>query len=110
MEEHDARFSEPEIFRVEGHLAILQRNNIKAKACFEHALGRAHILGHLSWELRAAEDLAAILRWEHEHDQARDLLTSIYARSTEGHGFPPLQRVARSVSELAEGSTVGAAD
>jgi class 3 adenylate cyclase/tetratricopeptide (TPR) repeat protein len=99
MEEHDGRFSEPEISRVDGQLAVLQRNNIKAKACFEHALGRAQNLGHLLWELRAAEDLAAMLRWEEEHDQARNLLVSVYSRFTEGHSFPLLQRVARSIEE-----------
>ena len=101
MEEHDARSSEPKISRIEGQLAILQRNNIKAKACFEHALGRARNLGHLSSELRAAEDLATVLRWEEEHDQARDLLASVYARFTEGHDFPQLQRVARTIEETA---------
>ncbi|MFQ5564845.1 MAG: AAA family ATPase [Paracoccaceae bacterium] len=101
MEEHEARFPEPEISRVEGQLAILQRNNVKAKACFEHAIGRAQNLGHLSWELRAAEDLAAMLRWEEAHDQARDLITSVHARFTEGHDFPQLQRVARSIEEMA---------
>ncbi len=101
MEEHDARLSEPKIFSVEGQLAILQRNNIKAKACFERALGRAQDLGHLSWELRAVEDLAALLRSEGEDDQARDILASVYARFTEGHSFPPLQRVARSIQEIA---------
>jgi non-specific serine/threonine protein kinase len=100
MEEHDGRFSEPEISRVEGQLAVLQHNNVKAKACFEHALGRAQNLGHLSWELRAAKDLAVVLRWEEDNDRARDLLSAIYVRFTEGHGFPPLQRVARTIAEL----------
>jgi class 3 adenylate cyclase/tetratricopeptide (TPR) repeat protein len=100
MEEHDGRFSEPEISRVEGQLAVLQHNNVKAKACFEHALGRAQNLGHLSWELRAAKDLAVVLRWEEDNDRARDLLSAIYVRFTEGHGFPPLQRVAGTIAEL----------
>ena len=101
MEEHQARFSEPKISRVGGQLALLQRNNIKAKACFEHALGRARNLGHLSSELCAAEDLAAMLRREEKPDQARDLLASVYAQLTEGHDFPPLQRAARSIEEMA---------
>jgi tetratricopeptide (TPR) repeat protein len=101
MEEHDGRFSEPEISRAEGQLALLQHNNVKAKACFEHALGRAQNLGHLLWELRAAENLAEVLRWEEDHGRARDLLESIYARFTEGHSLPPLQRVAGSIQEMA---------
>ena len=76
-------------------------DNIKAKACFEHAIGRAQNLGHLSWELRATEDLAMLLGWEEEHDKARDLLVSVYARFSEGHKFPLLQRVARSIKENA---------
>jgi tetratricopeptide (TPR) repeat protein len=99
MEEHEARYSEPEISRVEGHLALLQRNNVKAKACFEHALGRAQNLGHLSWELRAAEDLATILRLEDEEEAARRLLSSVYEKFSEGHAFPPLQRVAKAIEE-----------
>ena len=105
MEEHDARFSEPEISRIDGQLAILQRNNIKAKACFEHAIGRAQNLGHLSWELRATEDLATLLRWEEEYDKAHDLLAAVYARFTEGHEFPLLQRVARSIEENAQSAS-----
>jgi tetratricopeptide (TPR) repeat protein len=101
MEEHDARGSEPKISRIEGQLALLQGKNIKARACFEHALGRARDLGHLSSELRAAEDLAAMLRNEGKHDQARDLMAAVYARFTEGHDFPPLQRAARLVEEMA---------
>ena len=101
MEEHDARFSEPEISRVEGQLAVLQRNNIKAKACFEHALGRAQNLGHLLWELRAAENLAEMLRWEEDFGGACDLLASTRSRFTEGHDFPALRRVAGSIAEKA---------
>ena len=101
MKKHDARISEPNISRIEGQLALLQRNNLKARACFEHAIDQARSLGHLSSELRAAEDLAAVLRGEEKHDQARDLLASIHARFTEGHDFPPLQRVARSIEEMA---------
>ena len=101
MEEHDTRSSEPKISRIEGQLALLQHNSIKAKACFEHALGRARNLGHLSSELRAAEDLAAALRSEEQPGQARDLLASVLARFTEGHDFPPLRRVARTIEEMA---------
>ena len=89
------------ISRVEGQIALLLHNNAKARACFEHAIIRARDLGHLSSELRAAEDLAAILRSEEKHDQARDLLASVHARFTEGHDFPPIQRVARSIEGLA---------
>jgi hypothetical protein len=42
-----------------------------------------------------------MLRWEEKPDQARDLLASVYARLTEGHDFPPLQRAARSIEEMA---------
>jgi tetratricopeptide (TPR) repeat protein len=101
MKKHDARISEPNISRIEGQLALLQRNNLKARACFEHAIDQARSLGHLSSELRAAEDLAAVLRGEEKHDQARDLLASIHARFTEGYDFPPLQRVARLIEEMA---------
>lgn len=101
MEENDARFSEPELSRVEGQLAVLQRNNIKAKSCFEHAIGRAQNLGHLSWELRATEDLAAMLRWEEDFDQAREILETTHAKFHEGHGFPLLQRVALAIKENA---------
>jgi class 3 adenylate cyclase len=101
MEEHDTRSSEPKISRIEGQLALLQGNNIKARACFEHAVGRARDLGHLSSELRAAEDLAAMLRNEEKRDQARDLLASVHARFSEGHDFPPIRRAARSIEGLA---------
>ncbi|MDT8343799.1 MAG: adenylate/guanylate cyclase domain-containing protein [Thermohalobaculum sp.] len=99
MEDNDARFAEAEICRVEGQLMLLQGNRLNAEALFEHAMRRASELGHLAWELRAAESLAGLWRENGRGGEARALLASVYGRFEEGHDMPSLKRVARLIAE-----------
>jgi hypothetical protein len=101
VEDNDARYSEAEICAVEGHLLQLQDNRRNARACFEHALGRARDLGHLCWELRAAEGLAALMRETGDADERLRLLRSVYQKFQEGHSLPMLKRVAQTIEERA---------
>ena len=96
-EKDAARFAEPEILRVRGQVALMQGNAKAARTAFRKALRRAQELGHLSWELRAAEDLAALAG--HAKKPAADLeaLAAAHAKFTEGHDLKPLKRAARLI-------------
>ena len=54
-----------------------------------------------SWELRAAVSLAKLWQSQHRAQEAYDLLTSVYARFSEGFGTRDLVRAAASIEELA---------
>ncbi|HSF94606.1 MAG TPA: hypothetical protein VLA52_06220, partial [Thermohalobaculum sp.] len=99
VEENDARYSEAEVCRAEGHLLLAQGNKLSAEASFVHAIGRARDLGHLSWEMRAAEDLAKLMRESGRAAEGRTMLSAIHGRFKEGHSLPMLQRVAQVIAE-----------
>ena len=95
VERDDARFAEAEILRVGGQLALMQGDARSAETAFRQALERAIALGHVSWELRAAEDLAALLGHEGGGAAGREHLAAAQAKFAEGHDLPPLKRAAR---------------
>ncbi len=78
-----------ELLRVKGELLLLQGAPGAAAAAedhFRHALDWARQQGALSWELRAATSLARLLSGRDCIDEARDLLSSVCGRFTEGFG------------------------
>jgi len=97
MERHRAGFFEAEICRVEGAIALIEGDRAAAEAGFLMALERARALGHLAWELRAAEDLAALWSGDGRAAEGEALKAGILARFVEGHDFPPLRRAAREL-------------
>jgi predicted ATPase len=54
----------------------------------------------LSWELRAATDLARLWRNRHRAAQARELLASVYGRFTEGFNTTDLREANSLLEEL----------
>ena len=62
-----------------------------AEACFRRSLETARAIGIRSIELRAATELASLLRDRGETDQARALLRPVYAGYTEGFDTRDLQ-------------------
>ncbi|MDH3666388.1 MAG: AAA family ATPase [Paracoccaceae bacterium] len=93
----EARFAEPEIYRVEGQLALLQGDRAAAKASLIEALEKAVALGHLSWQLRAAEDLAGILSEDGDDGSAREILGDTLSGFSEGSDMPPLIRASKLI-------------
>jgi predicted ATPase len=85
-------------------LALLRLNRpgdaARAEAEFRRALEIASAQSALLFELRAARDLARLLRGQGRAAEARDLLAPVYARFTEGFGFPDLVEARALLDEL----------
>ncbi len=58
--------------------------NIEAEECFREAIGAARRQGSKSWELRAAINLSRMWRRQGRREEAKQLLSEIYDRFTEG--------------------------
>jgi len=94
----------PEALRIKGE-ALLLSNRTDAPAVEDHfrrSLDLAHRQGALSWELRGAASLARLWRGQGRNREARELLTSVYARFTEGFGTADLQAAKRLLDELSD--------
>src|SRR5262245_20373727 len=86
-EQTEARWYLAELLRTKGELLLLGRGPTAveaAAACFQQALDVARRQGALAWELRAAASLARLWRDQQRASQARELLTPVYCRFTEG--------------------------
>jgi predicted ATPase/DNA-binding winged helix-turn-helix (wHTH) protein len=68
----------------------------RAERCFSQAVEVAREQGAVSWELRASLSFARLRISEDRQDSARQLLTPVYGRFTEGFQTPDL-RSARTV-------------
>jgi class 3 adenylate cyclase/tetratricopeptide (TPR) repeat protein len=82
---NNERFFEAELYRVKAR-ALLMRGapNAEVESLLDQALRTAHSQQARSLELRAATDLAALWMKQGKHARARDVLSSIYGRFTEG--------------------------
>jgi tetratricopeptide (TPR) repeat protein len=82
---NNERFFEAELYRLKAR-ALLMRGapNAEVESLLDQALRTAHSQQARSLELRAATDLAALWMKQGKHAQAREVLSSIYGRFTEG--------------------------
>ena len=71
-----------------------------AEAAYRLALDVAHEQGAVSWELRAATELAQLWAQGGRHDDARQLLGPVLGRLTEGHSTTDHQRASRLLASL----------
>lgn len=78
------RFWEPELHRLRGELLALSGSPQEAEASFRKALATAAGRSALALELRAAVSLARLWQGQGQKDEARQLLSSVYARFGEG--------------------------
>lgn len=82
---NDERLYAAELHRIRGELHLqASPDTTEAEACFHQSLSIARAQQAKSWELRAATSLARL--WQHSGraDDARELLSPIYAWFTEG--------------------------
>jgi tetratricopeptide (TPR) repeat protein len=78
-------FDLPEMLRVKGQILRSARHDVAgSEACLRQALDLAHRQGALSWELRAATDLARLLRDRGRSTGGIAILRPVYDRFTEG--------------------------
>jgi len=95
------RFYYPELLRLKGELLLRQAIGQPvsgAEQNFSAALRLARRQGALALELRAALSLARLRMTQGRHDEARQILTAIYDRVTEGFATADL-RAARGMLE-----------
>src|SRR6516225_7007702 len=86
-ERSDGRWCIAELLRVKGELTLLENAPDAAAAAeeyFRQAQDWARRQGTLSWELRAATSLARMWRDQGRRKDARELLTPVFGRFTEG--------------------------
>jgi predicted ATPase len=97
------RWCEAEVNRVAGEIKLMspERDATKAQEYFERALAVARQQQAKSWELRAAMSVARLWRDQGKRNEARDLLTPVYNRFTEGFDTCDLQQAKALLGELA---------
>ena len=97
------RWSEAEVHRVAGELALMspQPDTAKAEAYFERALAVAREQQAKSWELRAAMSMARLWRDQGKRDEARDLLAPVFGWFTEGFDTLDLKEAKALLDDLA---------
>ncbi len=92
----------PELLRLQARilLSISQANEARAERLLVRSCRIARRQSALSWELRAALDLARLLARQGEREQARLQLATIFGRFTEGFATRDLQAAAQLLREL----------
>jgi predicted ATPase len=86
-ERTDERWNTSELLRARGDLLLLEGGPDAAAAAEDHykqGLDWARRQGALSWELRCATSLAQLWREQQRTKKARELLSAVYDRFTEG--------------------------
>jgi predicted ATPase len=96
------RMFEAEVDRVAGEIALVspKRDEAKAQAYLDRALGVARQQQAKSWELRAAMSLARLWRSQGKVQQARELLAPVYGWFTEGFDTRDLKEAKALLEEL----------
>jgi len=94
------RWSDAELHRVAGELALLRSEPLEAEAHLENARSIARAQQARSWELRAAMSLARLWRDQGKRDEARDLLAPVYGWFTEGFDTLDLKEAKSLLDEL----------
>ena len=102
-ERHEERWSLPEVLRNKGELLLLGGSvgaAVAAEDCLRQALDWAHRDGTLSYELRAAFSLGRVWRGQGRIGEARDLVSAVYGRFTEGFDTADLKTAKALLDEL----------
>lgn len=96
------RVLEAEVNRLAGEIVLMspQPDRSKATAYFECALAIARAQQAKSWELRAAMSMARLWHDQGKRQQARELLTPVYAWFIEGFETRDLQQARSLLVEL----------
>jgi predicted ATPase/DNA-binding winged helix-turn-helix (wHTH) protein len=83
-----------ELLRVQATRLLRQEphENWRAEALLLSSLDLARGQNALSWELRTASSLSTLWETQNRHREARDLLSGVYARFTEGHDTQDLRQ------------------
>ena len=86
-ERNEEHWCTAELLRIKGELVLLEGTTdaaARAEDHFRQAVDWARRQGALSWELRAATSLAQMWHNQDRSKKARELLSAVYDRFTEG--------------------------
>jgi predicted ATPase len=98
---HEERWCLPELLRIKGELLRLDpQADGSAEDCFRDALDEARRQQALSWELRAATSLAKLWHDAGKTAEAKQLLSAVYDRFTEGFETADLRTAKALMDEL----------
>jgi predicted ATPase len=103
VEQHEERWWEAEIHRLQGVVLLRQTMTpqAKAEACFQQALDVARRQEAKSLELRAAMSLASLWQQQDKQVEALALLAPIYGWFTEGFDTADIQEAKALLEALA---------
>jgi predicted ATPase/DNA-binding winged helix-turn-helix (wHTH) protein len=93
----------PELLRIKAELLLQQTSTqavTKAKDCLDQAAELAREQGALFWELRIALSLARLHAAQGQRDEAKNVLTTVYMRFTEGFETADLRAARALLDEL----------
>jgi predicted ATPase len=90
------------LLRIKGTvlLAMAGTDETEGEDCLTQSLACARRQFSASWELRTAITLARLRAKRGHHDEARQLLSSVYDRFTEGFRTSDLKAAAQLLREL----------
>jgi hypothetical protein len=93
-ERRDAGWYLPELLRIRAAISLRADGSdgvVAAETYLGHSIDLARVQTALSWELRAATDLARLWRDRGRISAARTLLSDVHGRFMEGHGTADLR-------------------
>jgi predicted ATPase/DNA-binding winged helix-turn-helix (wHTH) protein len=99
----EERWNMAELLRIKGELLLLEGAHEATAAAEDHflqALDWARRQGALSWELRCATSLARLRHEQQRTEEARELLSAVYDRFTEGFDTADLKTAKALLSSL----------
>jgi len=104
-ERNQALWWMPEALRIKGEILLLadNANAMTTEDHFRRSLDLAREQEALSWELRSGLSLARLWGEQGRIREARDLLTSIYGRFTEGFETADLRAAMQLLDDYADG-------
>jgi adenylate cyclase len=101
VEESEQRHLEPELHRLTAEMHLMMGDEAGAESSLHKAIEVARRQQARSWELRAAMDLARLWRARGKVEQARRMLSAIYAWFTEGFDTRDLREAKALLEGLA---------
>ncbi|HEY5755201.1 MAG TPA: hypothetical protein VIU34_05230 [Steroidobacter sp.] len=90
----------PEVLRIRALVLSGRQDDDGAEGTLLVAIQKAKDIGALSWELRAANDLATLWMRQARAQEAREMLEPIFGRFTEGYATRDLVHAAKLLREL----------
>jgi DNA-binding SARP family transcriptional activator/RecA/RadA recombinase len=100
VEQTDERHWEAELRRLKADLLLSRGETDHAEASLREAIEVARRQQAKSWELRATVSLSRLLQMQGRQEEARQLLSEIYGRFTEGVDTPDLQEARALLQKL----------